>query len=410
MAKNRDIPLEALRGLAAVVVLAWHALQAFQPAFWRDGGAWWYGAVHGTAAVIVFFVLSGFVLTHRALATGDGRPLARGAIKRWPRLAGPVLAAVLFSWLLFKLGLYAHAEAGARIGSGFLASFGDAHPAGPVEPDLRAALLQGAIFALFRGAAEDHSYNIVLWTMRYELLGSFVAFGLGLALLQLGHASLAARMALVAVTALLVRFAEPYYVTFVVGVGLALLVAARPVRIPWPTALAMVAAALWLLGYREGGADHALLAALYRKPPPAVYVHAAAAALLILALVGTEALRGAMSGPWAAWLGRLSFPLYLVHVPVICSAGAWTWVGLEDTGLAAAGALLVTAVLSFALALPLARFDLWWTRRLERLSARLLPTGEALARGATVPAGSALVPLGEGGVAAGWVLSDERRR
>ena len=33
MTKNRDVPLEALRGIAAVIVLAWHALQAFAPGF-----------------------------------------------------------------------------------------------------------------------------------------------------------------------------------------------------------------------------------------------------------------------------------------------------------------------------------------------------------------------------------------
>src|SRR4051794_35039222 len=43
MAKHRDIPLEALRGLAAVVVLAWHALLAFDPGFPKEG-AWWFGA------------------------------------------------------------------------------------------------------------------------------------------------------------------------------------------------------------------------------------------------------------------------------------------------------------------------------------------------------------------------------
>lgn len=410
MGKTRDVPLEALRGLAALVVLAWHTLQAFYPSFPRDG-AWWFGAVHGTAAVVVFFVLSGFVLTQRALATGDGRPLARGAIKRWPRLAGPILAAVLLSWLLFRFGLYAHVEAGERVGSSFLATFGDAHLNGPVEPSLRAAILQGTVFALFRGWPSDHSYNTVLWTMRYEFLGSFVAFGLGLALLQLGGTRLAARLALVAVTALLVRFAEVYYMTFVVGVGLSLLVTARPVRLSLPVAVPMVAVAVWLLGYLEGSPDHAALRALYPGEPPATYVQAAAAALLILALVGSAGLREALSGRWAAALGRLSFPLYLVHVPVICSAGAWAWLALEGSGLAGPGAVLVTVLASVALAVPLARFDFWWTRRLDRISARLLPSPAEPEQVATRPAGTARpswIPAGEGGVGAGWIISDKR--
>ncbi|MDO9709256.1 acyltransferase family protein [Paracraurococcus lichenis] len=410
MAKNRDIPLEALRGLAAAVVVAWHALQAFHPTFPREG-AWWFGAVHGTAAVIVFFVLSGYVLTHRALATGDGRPLARGAVKRWPRLAGPILASVLFSWLLFRLDLYAHVEAGARIGSTFLASFGDAHPDGPLQPGLKDAVLQGTVLTLFRGWPEDHTLNTVLWTMRYEFLGSFIAFGLGLALLQLSNASLAARMALLAVTALLIRFAEVYYVTFVLGVALALLTTARQVRIPWPAALGMVALGCWLLGYREGSPDHRWLAALYPGTLPMTYAHAGAAALLILALTGAEPLRLALSGPWAAWLGRLSFPLYLVHVPVICSAGAWTWLALQDTGFAAVGAILVSTLASVAVAAPLAAFDRHWTRGLDRISTWLLPLGgrPVLAPPPRPASGRPdWFPIGEGGAGAGWMPSLER--
>src|SRR5690242_11784453 len=102
---SKDLTLEALRGLAAMVVVAFHCLQSFAPA-WTGlypafdpthsrAGEIWYGLVNGTAAVLFFFVLSGFVLTRRYFATGDAMILARGAVKRWPRLAGLVLLVVM---------------------------------------------------------------------------------------------------------------------------------------------------------------------------------------------------------------------------------------------------------------------------------------------------------------------------
>ena len=71
-ADSKIVQLEALRGLAAFVVVAWHFLWAFDPA--RIGivdgfdpsaallGSVSFASIDGPAAVVLFFVLSGFVL------------------------------------------------------------------------------------------------------------------------------------------------------------------------------------------------------------------------------------------------------------------------------------------------------------------------------------------------------------
>ena len=108
---KKDVALEALRGLAAFVVVAWHLLLGYAPGRvpvfpGQDTsvsilGAPWFGLVYGTSSVTFFFVLSGFVLSRKALLRADPMILARGAVKRWPRLAAPVVIAVLFSWAMF---------------------------------------------------------------------------------------------------------------------------------------------------------------------------------------------------------------------------------------------------------------------------------------------------------------------
>ena len=96
------IELEALRGVAAMMVLFHHFLLVIVPRlhgrnFADDPIALvrtpLYALVNGTAAVAIFFVLSGFVLTFRALEERDGRQLLVGVLKRWPRLV-PLVAAV----------------------------------------------------------------------------------------------------------------------------------------------------------------------------------------------------------------------------------------------------------------------------------------------------------------------------
>lgn len=70
---RKDVALEGLRGLASITVLIWHIILGFYPELLGDyGGAvsgsgirghFWFGLVYGSAAVALFFVLSGYVLT-----------------------------------------------------------------------------------------------------------------------------------------------------------------------------------------------------------------------------------------------------------------------------------------------------------------------------------------------------------
>jgi peptidoglycan/LPS O-acetylase OafA/YrhL len=95
MKSEKIVVLEATRGIAAIVVLLNHLLQAFFPRL--DGltfpderialfGTPLFAFVNGTAAVVLFFVLSGFVLTVRAFQSRSSVPLIVGAVRRWPRL------------------------------------------------------------------------------------------------------------------------------------------------------------------------------------------------------------------------------------------------------------------------------------------------------------------------------------
>jgi peptidoglycan/LPS O-acetylase OafA/YrhL len=74
-----------------------------------------------------------------------------------------------------------------------------------------------------------------------------------------------------------------------------------------------------------------------------------------------------LSGKAARFLGDLSFPLYLVHVPVICSLGSWVLLASGSAALGAAAAMLG----SILAALPLMTFNNWWVQALGALFNRL---------------------------------------
>ena len=113
--RGKLIELEALRGIAAVIVLLHHFLVVVAPRlhgrnFPDDPIALvrtpLFALVNGTAAVSIFFVLSGFVLTLRAMEQRDWRQIVAGVVKRWPRLVPLVVTTNILSAVFVLLGLY----------------------------------------------------------------------------------------------------------------------------------------------------------------------------------------------------------------------------------------------------------------------------------------------------------------
>ena len=386
---ERDVSLDAMRGVAALAVFGWHAMLAFYPLSSGYLGAtpieasarsqFWFVAVHGAGAVAFFFVLSGFVLTRLALTTGRTDILVRGLIKRWPRLAGPALLAVLGSWLLFALGGYVYAPAAALTGSSWLARFGGALADGaPFEPSLPGAVLQGAVLTFVRG---DSTYDSSLWTMSYEFYGSLMVYAL--AFLLATRPSWRARLVVIVGAAVACGAVNPALIPFVAGFALAAFLPRQGFRVPAPVGAAATVLALLGCGYTQGALGfYAPLTATWPAWLPIPYLYAAAAALLIATAEGWVGMRRLLSRPWGRVCGELSFPFYLVHVPVLCSAGASAFLLTGSAPIAIAA----TLALALAAASLLALFSRWW---LARLNAAV---GALLGRRGGAPVASAASP------------------
>jgi peptidoglycan/LPS O-acetylase OafA/YrhL len=374
---DRDNALEALRGVAAFCVMFWHTLLAFFPnrsgifpGFPADdaiSGSLLFAFFNPTAAVTFFFVLSGYVLTRRYFVTGDSTALLATAIRRWPRLAGPVLVVVLASWAMFTLQLYSFAAAAELTKSPWLKAFGYAFDV-PFEPRFLDALLQGSVYTFFRG---DWSYDSPMWTMRYEFIGSFIAFGLAGVL---GTQSKPwARICLILIVVFLVRImGQHWYVGFLAGVALAAVLPLRPIRLSLPVSILGLAVSFYLVGYSgvDRGAFHLLFMVL-SKPPSPNYLSIVAAVILMVCVLLNERVHAAFANRIGTFLGWISFPLYLLHVPIICSAGAATyvWAAHRFPDESAFLAAFVTFGVTIIAAIPLAYFNDRW-RDLLRVAIR----------------------------------------
>lgn len=366
------VELEALRGIAAIVVLIHHFMLGFAPRLhgmtYADQPYSLFGTpafafVNGSAAVIVFFVLSGFVLSLRVLRTGRPADALTAAFKRWPRLAGPVVLTNAVAGAMMAAGLFSNVETAPTVPSVWLGWFYTWPGMGWRE--IPASVWEGAT-TVFTG---DSFYNSNLWTMVYEFVGSFVVLAAALLASRLPRFRFAALGAIW----LVVFLWSPYVSAFVAGVALALWWMDRPRR-DWSAGRSWLSfgIAVLLAGFHRSFASEEPTGIYAWLTPLAawnmqgfrVLLHTLAAALLILLFLRSAGVRRRLSGRLGYALGYLSFGIYLSQVVVICSVSSAVFVA--TAGWSHVPRLVVTFLATVSatlmLAVPVAAFDHWWVR------------------------------------------------
>jgi peptidoglycan/LPS O-acetylase OafA/YrhL len=355
---DRLVSLDGLRGVAAVVVLLHHLALTFPQianTYLRadiappPGGslAWWFTStpaqllIAGPEAVAVFFVISGLALTLPVTAS-KAVDWVSYYPQRIARLYLPVVASVLLAvvWILVI------AEDPQHGGSQWLAGASFA-TVGPAQ-------VLSAMDVLFG----DTSINNVLWSLRWEVvfslaLPAFVVLALWLR--RKWIIALAGVAALVLLGQLFGLGSLIYLPMFLLGAmvavnlgGLRAWVGRRSAAFVLVGGLVVLIASillltlhwmLWSLGPQRG---FLLAAARSLVPFGALGFVALAAfwppAMKVLGLVPFR------------WLGRVSFSLYLVHVPIIVAVHSI--LGSENHVLAIA----LSAVVAFAVAELFSRF------------------------------------------------------
>jgi len=373
------VPLEGLRGIAAVIVMLGHMVRGLVPP--DPGNLDTLKRVHevllnGGAAVTVFFVLSGFILSLPFAKDRSPIRVCTAVLKRWPRLAVLTTIACLFSWGCIVLSQDYYEQAAVVTQNHWMASHFNA-PVHGHDMSWTAALRDGIYRVFLFGEVK---FDSPLWTMRIELFGSFAIFLAAPMLFALKNWPLRIAVIGVVITFAVAEagIASPitYVSDFLVGTILAMLFAENKMpRFSNWQAGAVALAGLYLFCFSAGPAHiiHAPLKALLPASEAAHFVWDLSAALIIMVLLGTPSVNAFFSKNWAVWLGHLSFPLYLLHVPIMLSAGALSILSTSAT-LGINGAVLlagaVTITLTLACALPLAWVDKVWTRALGRIVGR----------------------------------------
>lgn len=329
--------LDGLRGWAALAVVifhsTWELFKGYLPAVRTSAP----GLINdGKLAVYVFFVLSGLVLAHPYLRTRRIETLQTTALRRYVRLTIPIAAASALALGLMWLGWMRNVEANRIVESqDWLGAF-------YLQAPTLVSWAKFAFYNVFFHYDLHTSYDIVLWTMPFELAGSFVVFGL----LALAGASLRARLLWYAAAAVLAVREAPEMLSFICGIALAEIATSRR-YLQAADARAGDVAGVALLALAFAGS-------VWLRDRYDPVLCAGLALLVVLGAMLSARLRALLETPLSQALGRISFPLYLVHTLVICSASSMLILKLADLGWSRAAVVGVVAPATIAASLAAA--------------------------------------------------------
>lgn len=230
----------------------------------------------------------------------------------------PILAAVVLAYALIKAGQYRMPELAPLNGSPWAVS-GWAGPTGWWD-----AIRVATYDSLFTGRNVSGFMN-VLWTMNIEFYGSLLVFAVALVVGKLRR-----RWFLYAVLA--VFFLKSYYLAFIIGMSLADLHSTRPDALKMKKVIAASALSGGLLmgATQIPGLDASLVydsLARWGLSPTTTFVlsHVLGAGLVFLSLFSFSGLRTFFSCGPMRYLGRISFFVYLLHLPVLASFGVYAF-------------------------------------------------------------------------------------
>jgi peptidoglycan/LPS O-acetylase OafA/YrhL len=321
-ASRRIVALDGLRGVAAIMVLLHHALLML-PEF---ANYEWYGRVPAHSSVgtflllrtplrlawsgqeraIMFFVLSGFVLCLPWLA-GKPQSYGRFLLGRLGRIYPPYIAAMALAALASIL-IGGHVLPKASI---YFNDLGwSRHPDAGTLP---------SILLLLNNHHSDY-INEAVWSLTWEVRIAILFPLLMLPILRWRNAG-AARIYLLL---LLLGQVARHLLSRHPGFGLQLGQGCRYTDcFVLGTAIAMnrVKIGEWF-GHRHSAFGWLCLTlglGLCWVPWPHFHedVIGIGAALLIVAIIGTDSLRKWLARDYWLWLGRQSYSLYLIHVPIV---------------------------------------------------------------------------------------------
>jgi len=259
--------------------------------------------------------MSGYVISIKLFRPNKIRYLIAGISKRYFRLVPPILGSMLLAYLLMKFNLMYNVELCHSLGT--INSLH--HYYFDFNPTLLETIISG-LGDIFNG--RFFRYNGPLWSMRPEFLGSFFCFFLIIFQRLQYYRYLVYGVAIY----ICMLFELEWLISFILGflicdidhsenklTNIMKWVETRVFSNPWITV--PLICMLMILGTERQE---------WLTTWP-IYPDVVISALFVTVISRSKPMQNFFNGRILVWLGKISFSLYVLHWPILCSLGSYLY-------------------------------------------------------------------------------------
>jgi peptidoglycan/LPS O-acetylase OafA/YrhL len=370
MKRDKLLFLEGIRGVAAIIVFLCHLRNTFiidldkKIYLFLVGhtnsifiSKTIYGLLNilldGNLAVFIFWFMSAYVISIRLFQEKDKDYLVSAFSKRYIRLLIPSAVSVFFAYCLMKLDFMYNIQLSKQFGhlydDGWLGSqYG-------FTPSFLGAIRSG-LFDTFFSFNATINYNSSLWSMNPELFGSLFCFGL--------FAVYGTNTRRYYIYLLIILIAYKLHInflqTFLIGFFICDIDYSSNDLKKYLDPLESVLSK-WYISYLL----FFVLLIIAGINGFWIFSNTTISALLVFVIMKSKALKHLFEMKPIVWLGKISFSLYLIHIPLICSLSCYLYLILPFSH---EFKILTSALLTLFIALVIAAI---YTRFIDKMSVRL---------------------------------------
>lgn len=304
--------LDGIRGWAAISVLLFHLLLEIFGFFSIDYKInYLYLLIDGPLAVLIFFIISGDSL-HTIFLSNNEKKITSVIIKRYFRLAGPIIVTSFIVYIIMKLNINYNYEAGYIVKKPlWLSSFL------LFEPNIY-EMLKFSISHVFIFGEYNNSYNPLLWPIKYEFFGSIFIFIYGLIYKNLKYPILSLIILFIYFFAL-----GSYYALFISGMIISILRKMNFFSILEMYIKGYTAIFLLLLIFII---DYILYYFKIRNLRLLIIY----SIFIVIILYSSVDCQRFMSSTFSRFLGKISYLIYCIQFPLIISYTSWLIVKFQS--------------------------------------------------------------------------------
>ncbi|QKE41293.1 MAG: acyltransferase [Ferrovum myxofaciens] len=341
---TRFTELDGIRGWASLSVLFYHV-------FWEIFGVvipdfrniFTATIFNGTLSVTVFFVLSGEAISIRFWKRNDARFVQKMALKRYPRLTIPIFFSCLIVYVLMMSHLTYSNEAAVIVNrKDWLGSFLNFTPS-------FIGLIKHSMLEVYLHHKPSISYNAFLWTMKVEIIGSFAIF-----ILLMIRISDIKKIILAWLIGLILLISEDFTACFLFGMGIGYFRAkGNFVKLVENRNFQIATIPLLLIILIASGIPQLSGVSGQSVYKPLYIIFSVAVVFLAQESI---AISNGLKNNLSNFLGKISFPLYLIQFSVFISFTSFEIIYFKTHSGLTLSAVGLIAITTIALSLVLAYF------------------------------------------------------